>query len=217
MTPIQIKICGITNAKDARRCAELGIDMLGFNFYPKSPRNIEPTAVRRIIEVLPRELCAVGIFVDADAGEIRKTAELAGIRCIQLHGKATPQTCSELAREFRVIRAFSTDWRFRPQNAAAFPDCDVLVDAHDPDLRGGTGHTCDWPAAHATSRYTRFLILSGGLNAQNVGLAIAAVTPNAVDVCTGIESTPGIKDHRALEHFITAVRAADPVTNHSSF
>jgi indole-3-glycerol phosphate synthase/phosphoribosylanthranilate isomerase len=210
---IQIKICGVTNAKDARRCAELGVNMLGFNFYPESSRYIEPVTVRGIVEILPPEVCAVGVFVDADAGKIHKTAEVAGIHCVQLHGETTPQTCNELAREFRVIRAFSTDGRFRPQNAAAFRDCDVLVDAHDPDLRGGTGQTCDWSAAQATSRYTRFLILSGGLNAQNVGRAIAAVTPNAVDVCSGIESAPGIKDHRALQYFISSVRAADPVTS----
>lgn len=209
MTAIQIKICGITNAKDARRCAELGVNMLGFNFYPKSPRYIEPTAVRRIVETLPVGIWAVGVFVDADAGEIRKTVDLAGVRCIQLHGKATPQACNDLACEFRVIRAFSTDGRFRPQNAAAFGECDVLVDAHNPELRGGTGQTCDWSAAHATLRYTRFLILSGGLNGQNVGRAIAAVTPNAVDVCSGTESAPGIKDHRELQHFISAVRAAE--------
>jgi indole-3-glycerol phosphate synthase / phosphoribosylanthranilate isomerase len=206
---IQIKICGVTNSKDARRCTALGVNMLGFNFYPGSPRYIEPTAVRRIVETLSPRICAVGVFVDADTGEIRKTAELAGIRCIQLHGATTPQTCNELACEFRVIRAFSTDGRFRPQNAAAFTDCDVLVDAHHPDLRGGTGQTCDWSAAQATLRYTRFLILSGGLNPENIGRSIAAVTPHAVDVCSGIESAPGIKDHRTLENFIKAVRAAE--------
>jgi len=217
MTAIQIKICGVRNAKDALACAELGIDMVGFNFYPKSPRYIEPTAVRRIIEALPRELCAVGVFVDADVAEIRKTAELAGIRCIQLHGATTPGSCRELAREFRVIRAFSTDGRFRPQNAATFRDCDVLVDAHDPDLRGGTGRRCDWSAARETLRYARFLILSGGLNPQNVGRAIVAVTPNAVDVCSGIERAPGVKDQRALKDFISAVLAAESLRTASSF
>ena len=141
----------------------------------------------------------------------------AGIRCVQLHGHTTPESCSELAREFRVIRALSTDTRFEPEHAAAFPHCDVLIDAYHPELRGGTGQTCDWSAARAAMRYTRFLILSGGLDAQNVGRAIAAVTPHAVDVCSGIESAPGVKDHRALEQFISAVRATSPMTNASSF
>jgi len=209
MTHIKIKICGVTNLNDARASAELGADMIGFNFYPRSPRYIEPKAVREIVDELPRGICAVGVFVDTDPGEIRRSAELAGIRCIQLHGDLASKTCSELAREFRVIRAFSTDTRFRPENAAAFPDCDVLVDAHHPHLRGGTGQTCDWPVALATLPFTRFLILSGGLTAQNVGGAIVAVTPHAVDVCSGVESAPRAKDHRALKHFVAAVRAAE--------
>ncbi len=198
MTPIQIKICGVTNANDARACVELGADMIGFNFYPASPRYIEPTIVRGIVDALPARTCAVGVFVDADTAEIRELAKTAGVRCVQLHGHATPESCSELAREFRVIRALSTDTRFEPEQTAAFPECDVLIDAYHPELRGGTGQTCDWSAARAAMRYTRFLILSGGLDAQNVGRAIAAVTPHAVDVCSGIESAPGVKDHCAL-------------------
>jgi phosphoribosylanthranilate isomerase len=207
MTPIEIKICGITNAEDATACAELGAAMIGLNFYPQSPRYVQPKAARQIVEALPARVCAVGVFVDANPKEIRSVAELAGIRSVQLHGDTSAETCSELAREFRVIRAFSTDTRFQPESAAAFPDCDVLVDAHHPDLRGGTGQTCDWSSARATVRFTRFLILSGGLNAQNVGRAIAVVVPHAIDVCSGIESAPGVKDHRAIKDFVASVRA----------
>ena len=213
--PIKIKICGVTNANDARACVEVGADMIGFNFYRESPRYVEPTIVHQIVEALPAPTCAVGVFVDADPEEIRKVAKTAGVRCLQLHGRVTPEQCNELAREFRVIRAFSTDARFEPQDAAAFSDCDVLIDGYHPELRGGTGQTCDWSAARAAIRYTRFLILSGGLNARNVGRAIAAVTPHAVDVCSGIETAPGVKDHRALEKLISAVRAVSPMTNAS--
>ncbi len=208
MTPVQIKICGVTNVKDARTCVELGASMIGFNFYPQSSRYIEPKVVRRIIEAIPPGVCAVGVFVDASAEEIRNIAEVAGVRCVQLHGRASPDTCSELAREFRVIRAFSTDPQFRPEQVCLFNSCDVLVDAHHPNLRGGTGLTCDWLAARITRSFARFLILSGGLTEQNVGRAIASIAPHAVDVCSGVESAPGIKDHKALEYFITAVRAA---------
>jgi phosphoribosylanthranilate isomerase len=208
-TTIQIKICGVTNAIDARACVELGADLIGFNFYPGSPRYIEPTIVRRIVDVLPARTCAVGVFVDADPAEIRKLAKTAGVRCVQLHGQITPESCSELTREFRVIRALSTGTQFEPGHAAAFPHCDVLIDAYHPKLRGGTGQRCNWSAARAAMRYTRFLILSGGLDAQNVDQAIAAVTPHAVDVCSGIENAPGVKDHRALEQFISVVRAAE--------
>ncbi len=208
MTAVQIKICGITNAQDATACADLGANMIGFNFYPKSPRYIEPNIARQIIETIPRELCAVGVFVDANLENIRNTAGAAGIRCVQLHGRMLPAACRELAREFRVIRAFSTDFQFRPEGVSLFPDCEVLVDAHHPHLRGGTGLTCDWQAAREAHSFARFLILSGGLTGQNVGTAIATVSPHAVDVCSGVERAPGTKDHCALEHFISAVRRA---------
>jgi len=213
MTSVQIKICGVTNLKDAGVCAELGASMIGFNFYPQSPRYIEPGLARRIIEAMPPGVCAVGVFVDASAEEIRNTADATDVQCVQLHGRTPPDTCRELAREFRVIRAFSTDPRFRPEEVSLFGDCDVLVDAHHPNLRGGTGLTCDWPAARTARSFARFLILSGGLTEQNVGQAIATVAPHAVDVCSGVESAPGIKDYRAIESFVTTVRMANSSMN----
>ena len=208
-TPVQIKICGVTNVKDARACSELGVSMIGFNFYPQSSRYIEPKLARRIIDAVWPRVLPVGVFVDASAEHIRTTADAAGVRCVQLHGGASAETCSELAREFRVIRAFSTDPQFRPEEVALFGDCDVLVDAHHPTLRGGTGLTCDWLAARTARSFARFLILSGGLTKQNVGQAIATVAPHAVDVCSGVESASGVKDHRALKDFIAAVRVAE--------
>jgi phosphoribosylanthranilate isomerase len=213
MTPVQIKICGVTNGKDARACAELGASMIGFNFYPKSSRYIEPRIARRIIETIPARVLAVGIFVDASAEDVRTTADAAGVRCVQLHGPTLPDTCSELAREFRVIRAFAADPQFRPEDVSLYGDCDVLIDAHHPNLRGGTGLTCDWLAARTTRSFARFLILSGGLTEENVGQAIATVAPHAIDVCSGVESAPGVKNHKALEDFITAVRAASSSIN----
>ena len=208
MTPIQIKICGVTNIRDAKACTELGASMIGLNFYQRSTRYIEPKVARQIVEAIPRSVQPVGVFVDGLADEIRSIANAAGIRCVQVHGNFSPETCRELAREFRVIRAFCTDARFRPKETALFSECDILVDAHHPDLRGGTGLTCDWPAARATLSFARLLILSGGLNAQNVGHAIAAVAPHAVDICSSVESAPGAKDYRAIKNFVAAVRMA---------
>ncbi|PYJ20274.1 MAG: hypothetical protein DME92_10105 [Verrucomicrobia bacterium] len=145
---------------------------------------------------------------EAHATLSRRPSGKLSMRCRREYAQSASKTCSELTREFRVIRVFSTDARFQPENAAWFPDCDVLVDAYHPDLRGGTGQTCDWLAARATLPFTRFLILSGGLNVQNVARAITAVMPHAVDVCSGVESAPGVKDHRALEDFISAVQMA---------
>jgi len=162
MTPVQIKICGVTNIKDARACSELGASMIGFNFYPQSSRYIEPKLARRIIEAIPPRVLAVGVFVDAGAEQIRNIADVSGVRCVQIHGSASAKTCRELAREFRAIRAFSMDPQFRPEKVSLFGDCDVLVDAYHPSLRGGTGLTCDWPAARTARSFARFLILSGG-------------------------------------------------------
>ncbi len=209
MTPVQVKICGVTNIKDATTCAELGASMIGFNFYLQSPRYIEPKLARRIIEAIPSGVCAVGVFVDASIEEIRNTAQATGIRCVQLHGCPSPDKCSALGHEFRVIRAFATDREFRPEEVSLFGDCDVLLDAHHPTLHGGTGLKCDWLAARTIRSFARFLILSGGLNERNVGEAIAIVAPHAVDVCSGVETVPGAKDHGALENFITAVRIAN--------
>ncbi len=216
MRPIQIKICGITNATNAKACVELGATLIGLNFYPQSPRYIEPNVGRQIVEMLPADTDAVGVFVDGNAEEIRKAAKTARVRSVQLHGNFSPEIASELASEFRVIRVFSTNAQFRPEDVSLFSDCDVLIDAHHPDLRGGTGRTCNWPAARATLAFARFLILSGGLNAQNVRRAIASVTPHAVDVCSGVERAPGVKDHRAMKNFVAAVRQAERVADASS-
>jgi phosphoribosylanthranilate isomerase len=209
MTRVQIKICGITNVRDAKACVDLGAQMIGLNFYPQSPRYIKPEVARKIVEALPATVCAVGVFVDGNAGEVRNAANTAGVRCVQLHGNFSPETGRELAREFRVIRVFFTHARFRPDDVAAFSDCDVLIDAYHPQLRGGTGLTCDWSAARATLPFARFLILSGGLNAQNIDQAIRAVTPHAVDACSSVETATGTKDYRALKDFIAAVRKTE--------
>ncbi|MGH8101938.1 MAG: phosphoribosylanthranilate isomerase [Chthoniobacterales bacterium] len=206
MHRVQIKICGVTTIEDAKLCADLDVDMIGLNFYRQSARYLEPKEARKIVESLPHRICSVGVFVDANAEQIRTMAKQAGIETVQLHGNAPPKMCRDLAGEYRVIRAFSTDTHFRPENAAAFPDCDSLLDSYDPKLRGGTGLTCDWPVARATGAFTRFLILSGGLNALNVGQAIEVVRPQAVDVCSGVESAPGVKNHDAIKEFIAAVR-----------
>jgi phosphoribosylanthranilate isomerase len=216
MTPIQIKICGVTNARDATTCVELGAQMIGLNFYPQSPRYIEPKVARQIVEALPTHIDAVGVFVSGNADEIRRTANAATVDCVQLHGDFSPEVARELAREFRVIRVFSTHPQFRPEDVTLFPHCDVLLDAYHPELRGGTGKTCDWSAARATLRFSRFLILSGGLNAENVASAIKAVTPHAVDVCSGVESAPGVKNYRAIKKFITSVRMVERSFQRSS-
>jgi phosphoribosylanthranilate isomerase len=212
MNRMQIKICGITNVPDARICAELGADMIGLNFYPQSARYIDPEVARQIIESTPRGVQIVGVFVDVSADEVRKIATTVGLDSVQLHGQISPEVCRQLAQEVRVIRALRTDSYFHPEYVASFHDCDVLLDAEHPELHGGTGRRCDWPAARVARAFTRLLILSGGLNAQNVAEAIATVAPHGVDACSGVERAPRLKDYRAIEKFIAAVRAAETST-----
>src|SRR5436305_15348611 len=130
ITPVQIKICGVTNVKDARACSELGAGMIGFNFYPQSSRYIEPKLAQRIIDAVSPRVLPVGVFVDASAEDVRTTADAAGVRCVQLHGGASGETCRELARELRVIRAFSTDAPSRRAEVALCRSCDVPVSGH---------------------------------------------------------------------------------------
>jgi phosphoribosylanthranilate isomerase len=205
MNRVQVKICGLTSIEDAKICAQFGVEMIGLNFSRQSPRYIEPKIAREIVEVVLPKVRAVGVFVEPSINEVRKTAVIADLRCVQLHGNVLPETCEELAQEFRVIRALRTDNWFEPKDAQLFSGCDVLIDAHHLELHGGTGQTCDWSAARATLPFTRFLILSGGLDPNNVREAIAFVAPRAVDVCSGVESVPGVKDYRAIEKFIAAV------------
>jgi phosphoribosylanthranilate isomerase len=212
MNRLQVKICGVTNVEDARACADLGADMIGLNFYPQSARYIRPQHARKIIEAIPRGVRAVGVFVDLTASEVRGIAKSVGIEYVQLHGNVSPDTCRELTSEFRVIRAFSTDGQFKPEDVRSFLDCDLILDAHHAELRGGTGLTCDWSLARATLPFARFLILSGGLNEQNIEQAIATVAPHAVDVCSGVETAPGVKNRRAIEKFIAAARTAERFT-----
>src|ERR1700747_3081270 len=112
---VQVKICGIKNAADTEKCAKLGADMIGLNFCRRSPRYIEPKIARQIVESMSAAVCAVGVFVEPSAGEVRETAALVGLRCVQLHGNISPATCRKLAEEFRVIRALRTDKTFHPE------------------------------------------------------------------------------------------------------
>lgn len=182
--------------------------MIGLNFFPQSRRYVRPEMARKIVEHLSSGVEAVGVFVDAAADEVREIAALANLRAVQLHGHASPETCLELAKDFRVIRAFQTNQAFQPQDLASFRECDVLLDAGHPHLRGGTGRTCDWSVAKSARQFARFLFLAGGLNPQNVRDAISTVAPQAVDVCSAVERAPGLKDHDAIKNLVEAVRRA---------
>lgn len=200
----EIKICGITNIEDARCAAACGADAVGFIFHPPSPRYIAPLQAKGIIAALPRGTVTVGVFVNREPDEAAETAEDCGLDLIQLHGDESPEYCRRFPPE-RLIKAVSPR---TPEELAALEAYEVralLVDSREADRYGGTGKQADWRLA-ARIGETRPLILAGGLNVGNIGEALAAVAPAAVDINSGCEKAPGIKDHDLLRRIIEIVR-----------
>jgi phosphoribosylanthranilate isomerase len=202
---VRIKVCGITRAEDARAAVDLGVDALGFNFVPSSPRRIAPEAARRIIADLPPLVVKVGVFADATSREIESVARDAGLDVVQLHGDESPETCARLGVPW--YKALRVDDRFRPEDALRYGRELFLLDGHRPGTLGGTGRAFDWSLARRASAHGR-VILAGGLGPENVEAAIAAARPFAVDVNSGVESSPGVKDAALLERLCARVAGA---------
>jgi phosphoribosylanthranilate isomerase len=200
-----VKICGITRLDDARVAVNEGAGAIGFVFWPKSPRYVAPERAREIVERLPAPAIPVGVFVNQSCEEVNATARLVGLGAVQLHGDETPAIASGMDRP--VIKALGTGAAL--DAADAWPKgMMLLVDAHDPDTRGGTGRTADWEAAARIARRRR-LMLAGGLNIDNIARAIRDVRPYGVDVSSGVEISPGIKDVRKIAALMRAVEAVE--------
>jgi phosphoribosylanthranilate isomerase len=209
-----VKVCGITRLKDADLAAELGASAVGFIFWTGSPRYIAPEEARGIVRRKSPGVKAVGVFVDEPVERVREIADVVGLDLVQLHGNESAEYCRTIAsagrnlsgalQTARVIKSVGLS-NEPPLDLSGFDD-DVLIllDAHDPERHGGTGRTIDWDAARgiAASRRT---ILSGGLTPENIGRAIAAVQPYGVDVSSGVESAPGVKDAIRLKSFFEAL------------
>jgi phosphoribosylanthranilate isomerase len=200
---IRIKICGVTNGDDAQAAVEAGADALGFIFYPPSPRNVTPERVAAITADLPPFVVCVGVFVNETVERIRQVTRLAGLHAAQLHGEETPTFCEELGGT--VIKAFrlkDASWR---DDAARYRVRAALLDTYVEGQRGGTGRTFDWSLACSEQHR---VILSGGLNPDNVRTAIDQARPYGVDVGSGVEKSPGVKDHARIKGFVKAARHA---------
>lgn len=199
----RVKVCGVTRAEDARLAVELGASAVGFVFWPDSPRATTPAAVRAIVGQLPAFVASVGVFVNQPADEVLEIAGRAGIGVIQLHGDENPADYA--GHGFQIVKAVAVDDAFTPSRLDLVPaEATVLLDAHDPVRRGGTGRTIDWSLAASAAR-RRPVILSGGLTPGNVQEALRRVRPHALDVASGVESAPGIKDSSRLRAFFAAV------------
>jgi phosphoribosylanthranilate isomerase len=206
--PTRIKICGLTRLEDARRAVDLGAAALGFNFYPLSPRYIEPAAARAIVRRLPPFVTAVGVFAnETDAGHVISLAREAGATAVQMHGPRFP-ALPELLSVFTLVLAVAVREGFKPEELGKVKPSAYLLDAFDPDRLGGTGKTFDWSAVREAKQYGP-IILAGGLTSANVARAVREVRPFAVDVASGVESAPGIKDPAKLRAFFGAVAEAD--------
>lgn len=202
-----VKICGVTRLEDARAAAALGAGAVGFVFWPRSPRCIEPAAARAIVDALPPHVMAVGVFVDQPADEVERIAAAARLGALQLHGGETASYCREFQRP--VIKAFGVDATFDEEALSQYPPgVTVLLDASDAERKGGTGRSIDWRVAARVAGRRRIL-LAGGLRPETVGEAIACVRPFGVDVSSGVERAPGIKDHERLRALFGAVRETD--------
>jgi phosphoribosylanthranilate isomerase len=206
--PTRIKICGLTRLEDAQRAVELGAAALGFNFYSLSPRYIEPAAARAIIRRLPPFVTAVGIFAnETNAGQVVSQAREAGVTTVQLHGPSFP-ALDELLEVFTLVVALAVREGFKPEELGKIKSSAFLLDAFDPDRLGGTGRTFDWSIAREAKQYGP-IILAGGLTPENAAQAVREVRPFAVDVASGVESAPGIKDTAKLRAFFASVAEAD--------
>jgi phosphoribosylanthranilate isomerase len=211
----RVKICGITHLEDAELAIELGASALGFNFYRGSPRYVAPEAAREIIRhAAPPLVMAVGVFADETGAErIIAVAREAGVSAIQLHGPQFPSCDSGFRWPYPVFRAVAVDDKFEPESLRGLAQGGggvIMLDAFHPALKGGTGQTIDWAKAHEVTKFAR-VILAGGLTPQNVGDAIRLVRPFGVDVASGVEVAPGVKDASKLRAFFNAVREADEI------
>lgn len=196
MITIKTKICGITNLDDAKAAVKLGADIIGFNFYKPSPRYIEPEKAKDIIGKLPAFVDTAGIFVNADAQEIRDFTDPGLLNWVQLHGDETPEFCAQFNQwNVRTIKAARIKSPEDIEQAMQYHTFALLFDAFDPNLYGGTGKTFDWKMIKDCPRR---IFLAGGLNPDNIVEALK-VEVYCLDVCSGIESAPGIKDHQKME------------------
>ena len=203
-TQVKVKICGMTNLKDVKVAVDGGVDAVGFIFYKKSPRSVTMQAVREIVLELPPFVDSVGVFVDETAEQINKIADRCNLDRVQLHGNESPTFCKKIRR--RVIKAIRVKDIQSLKKLSDYPVSSFLLDTFSEDQYGGTGRVFDWNLAYPAKKYGP-IILAGGLTPNNVRQAIQRIQPYGVDVCSGVESQPGIKDHKMMQTFLKNVKA----------
>jgi phosphoribosylanthranilate isomerase len=201
----RIKICGVTSVVDARSCVDLGVDAIGVNFVASSPRRIDLATAREIARRVDGRALVVAVVAGMTVAAMRALREESGAGCLQLHGdESADDVMALLPHAYKAVHVADAADVAR---ADAMPGDYVLVDAKVSGALGGTGQTLDWSLVEGLARRRR-LTLAGGLRAENVALAIDRVKPWCVDVASGVESAPGVKDPHKLKQFVEAVRRA---------
>ena len=200
---VEVKICGVTTVDDAVRCAEMGADAIGLNFWSESPRHTDVEAARHIVDALGDRVETVGVFVDFDLSQIRTILQKTGISWAQMHGNESPELVDALLP--CAYKAIGVKDASAVELARRYPGEHLLLDASQPGMPGGTGRTFDWSIAAAVAR-ERKLTLAGGLTPDNVAEAVRVVKPFRVDVASGVESTPGRKDPVLVRAFVEAAK-----------
>ena len=201
---VKVKVCGMTNLKDTLLAVEEGSDAVGFIFYKKSPRSVTMKLVREIVLELPPFVDTVGVFVDETADQINKIVDYCNLDMVQLHGDESPTFCKRMRR--RVIKAFRVKDMQSVKKLTNFQVSGFILDTFSESLHGGTGKVFDWNLVLPAKKFGP-IIMAGGLTPSNVRQAIQRVRPYGVDVCSGVESEPGIKDHKKIRFFLKNAKA----------
>ncbi len=202
----RVKVCGMTRVEDALKAVELGADAVGFIFYKKSPRAVTLGKARTIIKELPPFVNRVGVFVNESAERINEIKEKLGLDLVQLHGDESPAFSKKI--KSRVLKAIRISDSSSLKELSKFSVDGFLLDTFHPGIYGGTGKVFDWKLAKRAGKFGR-IIVAGGLNQDNVAEAISKARPYGVDVCSGVEKIPGIKDFKKLRAFLGAVQSVN--------
>ena len=203
MLIVKVKICGITNYKDAAAAIDMGADLLGFNFYPESPRYVPVEKAAEIISQLPAFADVAGVFVNSSFEQIQQVIESCQLNWVQLHGNESPQFCqSFLSVNVKTMKALRIRGQSDIQKAENYFTDAILLDAFDPEKYGGTGITFDW---NIIGHISKRIFLAGGINPDNAARAVE-LGVYGIDVCSGIEAQPGKKDHKKMKKLFENIR-----------
>lgn len=199
-----VKICGLTNLEDTLAAIDLGADFLGFNFYPQSPRYLSYEKAKKIFEEIPPNIFKVGVFVNEQYENIIDIAQLLELDYLQFHGDESPEFCNQMGHPW--WKAIRLENESDIEKISQYESEWVLIDAHVQGQYGGTGQKPDWELVKRVKNLGKKIFLAGGLNPENIQLAIATVQPYAVDVASGVESKPGKKDLKKMEDFVSKTK-----------